>query len=138
MLYASTSKSSLTVVDWLLKENAEEVKAVVEKNADAAAAVATFIETEPEAIVNNIVQTVSNKAEATKDAAAETAVNAKDAAVDAAVAAKDAAVDAAKQKVDEANAAVKQKAEETKAAAKKQANDAIDDAAKNVKKGLGL
>jgi len=132
------AKTYVTTVQNYLKENAEEVKAVVEKNADAAAAVATFIETEPEAIVNNIVQTVSNKAEATKDAAAETAVNAKDAAVDAAVAAKDAAVDAAKQKVDEANAAAKQKAEETKAAAKKQANDAIDDAAKNVKKGLGL
>ena len=114
-----------------MKENAEEVKAVVEKNADAAAAVATFIETEPEAIVNNIVQTVNDKAEATKDAAEEAAVSAKDAAVDA-------AVDAAKQKVDEANAAAKQKAEETKAAAKKQANDAIDDAAKNVKKGLGI
>ena len=128
----------VTTVQNYLKENAEEVKAVVEKNADAAAAVATFIETEPEAIVNNIVQTVNDKAEATKDAAEEAAVSAKDAAVDAAVAAKDAAVDAAKQKVDEANAAAKQKAEETKAAAKKQANDAIDDAAKNVKKGLGI
>jgi len=128
----------VTTVQNYLKENAEEVKAVVEKNADAAAAVATFIETEPEAIVNNIVQTVNDKAEATKDAAEEAAVSAKDAAVNAAVAAKDAAVDAAKQKVDEANAAAKQKAEETKAAAKKQANDAIDDAAKNVKKGLGI
>ena len=121
----------VTTVQNYLKENAEEVKAVVEKNADAAAAVATFIETEPEAIVNNIVQTVNDKAEATKDAAEEAAVSAKDAAVDAAVAAKDAAVDAAKQKVDEANAAAKQKAEETKAAAKKQANDAIE-------KGLGI
>jgi hypothetical protein len=128
----------VTTVQNYLKENAEQVKAVVEKNADAASAVAVFMETEPEVMVSAIVETVSNKAEATKDAAEETAVNAKDAAVDAAVAAKDAAVDAAKQKVDEANAAAKQKVEDTKAAAKKQANDAVDDAAKNVKKGLGL
>jgi hypothetical protein len=128
----------VTTVQNYLKENAEQVKAAVDKNADAASAVAVFMETEPEVMVSAIVETVSNKAEATKDAAEEAAVSAKDAAVDAAVAAKDAAVDAAKQKVDEANAAAKQKAEETKAAAKKQANDAIDDAAKNVKKGLGI
>lgn len=128
----------VTTVQNYLKENAEQIKAVVDKNADAASAVAVFMETEPEVMVSAIVETVSNKAEATKDAAKETAVNAKDAAVDAAVAAKDAAVDAAKQKVDEANAAAKQKVEDTKAAAKKQANDAVDDAAKNVKKGLGL
>jgi colicin import membrane protein len=128
----------VTTVQNYLKENTEQIKAVVDKNADAASAVAVFMETEPEVMVSAIVETVSNKAEATKDAAEETAVNAKDAAVDAAVAAKDAAVDAAKQKVDEANAAAKQKVEDTKAAAKKQANDAVDDAAKNVKKGLGL
>ena len=128
----------VTTVQNYLKENAEQIKAVVDKNADAASAVAVFMETEPEVMVSAIVETVSNKAEATKDAAEEAAVSAKDAAVDAAVATKDAAVDAAKQKVDEANAAAKQKVEDTKAAAKKQANDAVDDAAKNVKKGLGL
>jgi hypothetical protein len=117
----------VTTVQNYLKENAEQIKAVVEKNADAASAVAVFMETEPEVMVSAIVETVSNKAEATKDAA-----------VDAAVEAKNAAVDAAKQTVDEANAATKQKVEETKEAAKKQANDAIDDAAKNVKKGLGI
>ena len=106
----------VTTVQNYLKENAEQIKAVVEKNADAASAVAVFMETEPEVMVSAIVETVSNKAEATKDAA----------------------VDAAKQTVDEANAAAKQKVEETKEAAKKQANDAIDDAAKNVKKGLGI
>ena len=117
----------VTTVQNYLKENAEQVKAVVDKNADAASAVAVFMETEPEVMVSAIVETVSNKAEATKDAAEEAAVSAKDAAVDAAVAAKDAAVDAAKQKV-----------EDTKAEAKKQANDAVDEAAKNVKKGLGI
>jgi hypothetical protein len=117
----------VTTVQNYLKENAEQIKAVVEKNADAASAVAVFMETEPEVMVSAIVETVSNKTEATKDAA-----------VDAAVEAKGAAVDAAKQTVDEANAAAKQKVEETKEAAKKQANDAIDDAAKNVKKGLGI
>ena len=35
-------------------------------------------------------------------------------------------------------ALAKQKAEETKAAAKQKTNDAIDNAAKDVKKGLGL
>ena len=139
----------VTTVQNYLKENAEQIKAVVEKNADAASAVAVFMETEPEVMVSAIVETVSNKAEATKDAAVDAAVAivetvsnkaeaTKDAAVDAAVEAKDAAVDAAKQTVDEANAAAKQKVEETKEAAKKQANDAIDDAAKNVKKGLGI
>ena len=117
----------VTTVQNYLKENAEQVKAAVDKNADAASAVAVFMETEPEVMVSAIVETVSNKAEATKDAAEEAAVSAKDAAVDAAVAAKDAAVDAAKQKV-----------EDTKAEAKKQANDAVDEAAKNVKKGLGI
>ena len=121
----------VTTVQNYLKENAEQVKAVVEKNADAASAVAVFMETEPEVMVSAIVETVSNKAEATKDAAV-------DAAVDAATDVKDAAVDAAKQKVEEVNAAAKKQVEDTKAAAKQKANEAVDDAAKNVKKGLGL
>lgn len=128
----------VTTVQNYLKENAEEIKTAIGDNADAASAVAVFLETEPEVMVSAIVETVSNKAEASKDAAVDAAVDAKDAAVDAAVAAKDAAVDAAKQKVDEANAAAKQQVEDTKAAAKKQANDAVDNAAQNVKKGLGL
>ena len=117
----------ITTVQNYLKDNADQVKAVVEKNAEAASAVAVFMETEPETMVSAIVETVSNKAEDTKDAAAE-----------AAEATKDAAVDAAKQTVEDAKAAVNQKAEETKAAAKQKANDAVDNAAKDIKKGLGL
>ena len=117
----------ITTVQNYLKDNADQVKAVVEKNTEAASAVAVFMETEPEAMVSAIVETVSNKAEDTKDAAAE-----------AAEATKDAAVDAAKQTVEDAKAAVNQKAEETKAAAKQKANDAVDNAAKDIKKGLGL
>ena len=128
----------VTTVQNYLKENAEEIKTAIGDNADAASAVAVFLETEPEVMVSAIVETVSNKAEASKDAAVDAAVDAKDAAVNAAEAAKDAAVDAAKQKVNEVNAAAKQQVEDTKAAAKKQANDAVDNAAQNVKKGLGL
>ena len=74
----------ITTVQNYLKDNADQVKAVVEKNAEAASAVAVFMETEPEAMVSAIVETVSNKAEDTKDAAAEAAEATKDAAVDAA------------------------------------------------------
>ena len=38
----------------------------------------------------------------------------------------------------EVNAAAKKQVEDTKAAAKQKANEAVDEAAKNVKKGLGL
>jgi len=117
----------VTTVQNYLKENAEQVKAVVEKNADAASAVAVFMETEPEVMVSAIVETVSNKAEATKDAAA-----------DAAEASKDAAAEAVNKTVEDVKAAANQKAEETKAAAKQKANEAVDNAAQNVKKGLGL
>ena len=121
----------VTTVQNYLKENADQIKAVVSENADAASAVAVFMETEPEVMVSAIVEQVSEQAEDTKDAAAE-------AAVDAAKDVKDAAVDAAKQKVEEVNAAAKKQVEDTKAAAKQKANEAVDDAAKNVKKGLGL
>ena len=117
----------VTTVQNYLKENAEQVKAVVEKNADAASAVAVFMETEPEVMVSAIVETVSNKAEATKDAAAN-----------AAEASKDAAAEAVNKTVEDVKAAANQKAEETKAAAKQKANEAVDNAAQNVKKGLGL
>lgn len=117
----------VTTIQNYLKENAEQIKTVVGENADAASAVAVFVETEPEVMVSAIVEAVSNKAE-----------NAKDAATDAVVSTKDAAVDAVNQKVEDAKDAAVQKAEETKAAAKQKANDAVDNAAKDIKKGLGL
>lgn len=113
----------VTTVQNYLKENAEQVKAVVEKNADAASAVAVFMETEPEVMVSAIVEKVSDKTEDAKETVEE---------------AKDEAVDAAKQTVEDAKAAAKQNVEDAKAAAKQKANDAVDNAAKDVKKGLGL
>lgn len=117
----------VTTVQNYLKENADQIKAITTENADAASAVAVFMETEPEVMVSAIVEKVSDKAETAQE-------NATDAVEDA----KDAVVDAAKQKVEDAKDAVKQTATEAKDAAKQKANDAVDDAAKNVKKGLGL
>ena len=117
----------VSTVQNYLKENAEQIKSVVGENNAAAAAVAAFTEADPEAMVSGLVDQLSDKATETKEAAA-----------DAATAAKDAAADAVNQKVEETKAAVNQKAEETKAAAKQKANDAVDNAAKDIKKGLGL
>ena len=117
----------VSTVQNYLKENAEQIKTVVGENNVAAAAVAAFTDADPEAMVSGLVDQLSDKATETKDAA-----------VDAANSAKDAAADAVNQKVEETKAAVNQKAEETKAAAKQKANDAVDNAAKDIKKGLGL
>jgi hypothetical protein len=113
-------------------------KAVVENNADAASAVAVFMETEPEVMVSAIVETVSNQAEATKDAAAGAAEATQNAAAEAVNKTVEDTKAAVNKKVEDTKAAVNQKAEETKAAAKQKANEAVDNAAKDVKKGLGL
>ena len=102
----------VTTVQNYLKENAEEIKTAIGDNADAASAVAVFLETEPEVMVSAIVETVSNKAEASKDAAV-------DAANDAADAVQNAASDAAD-------------------AAKEKAGEAVDAAADQAKKALGI
>jgi len=128
----------VTTVQNYLKENAEQVKAVVENNADAASAVAVFMETEPEVMVSAIVETVSNQAEATKDAAAGAAEATQNAAAEAVNKTVEDTKAAVNKKVEDTKAAVNQKAEETKAAAKQKANEAVDNAAKDVKKGLGL
>jgi hypothetical protein len=143
------AKTIVTTVQNYLKENAEQVKAIVEKNAAAASAFTVFMETEPEALVSNIAESLSNKAEATKNTAATAAEATKDVAAEAVnktVENTKAAVNqkvedakaAANQKAEESKAAAKQKAEETKATAKQKANEAVDNAAQNVKKGLGL
>ena len=128
----------VTTVQNYLKENAEQVKAVVENNADAASAVAVFMETEPEVMVSAIAETVSNQAEATKDAAAGAAEATQNAAAEAVNKTVEDTKAAVNKKVEDTKAAVNQKAEETKAAAKQKANEAVDNAAKDVKKGLGL
>ena len=110
------AKQYVARIQDFLKENADKVKAVVGENAAIASAVAAITEVEPAAVVNGLLEQVS----------------------DAATGAKDAAVDAVNEKVDEAKQAAEDKANEVKDAAKQKANDAIDDAAKDVKKGLGL
>ena len=99
------AKEYVAKVQAYLKENAESIKAVVGENETANAAVTALTSVEPEALVNSLLDQVSDKAEETKDAA----------------------VDAAKQKADGVKDAAKQKANET-----------IDNAAKDIKKGLGL
>jgi len=85
------AKEYVAKVQAYLKENAESIKAVVGENETANAAVTALTSVEPEALVNSLLDQVSDKAEETKDAA----------------------VDAAKQKADEVKDAAKQKANET-------------------------
>ncbi|MBQ7419867.1 MAG: hypothetical protein IJV17_03890 [Prevotella sp.] len=106
------AKQYVERVQSFLKENADKVKAVIGDNAAAAALVSSVTEIEPASILNSITESATD--------------------------AKDAAVDAVNEKVDEAKAAAENKANEVKDAAKQKANDAVDNAAANVKKGLGL
>ena len=110
------AKEYVAKVQNFLKENADKVKAVVGDNAAVAAAVSAITDVEPANVVNGLLEQVG----------------------DAATDAKDAAVDAVNEKVDEAKQAAEDKANEVKDAAKQKANDAIDNAASDVKKGLGL
>ena len=110
------AKEYVAKVQDFLKENADKVKAIVGDNAAVQTAVSAITDTKPADIVNGFLNSVG----------------------DAATEAKDAAVDAANQKVEEGKQAVEDKANEVKDAAKQKANDAIDNAAKDVKKGLGL
>jgi hypothetical protein len=110
------AKQYVAKVQGFLKENADKIKSAVGENATVAAAVAAITEVEPDAVVSGLLEKVG----------------------DAATDAKDAAVDAANEKIDEAKKATEDKANEVKDAAKKKANDAIDNAASDVKKGLGL
>ncbi len=124
------AKEYVTKVQTYLKENAEQVKAVIGDNAAANAAVSALTELEPESVVNTLVDQANAAKEATENAA-ENAMEAAEQKVEDAKA-------AAEQKVEDAKAAAEQKAEDTKAAAKQKANDAVDNAAKNIKQGLGL
>ncbi len=131
---AEAAKTYVITVQKYLLENAEQVKAVAQQNVNAASAITLFMETEPEAMVNTLVESVNDKAEATKDAAEAT----KDAAAEAVNKTVEDTKAAVNKQVEDAKAAANQKAEETKAAAKQKANEAVDNAAQNVKKGLGL
>ncbi len=110
------AKEYIAKVQTFLKDNADKVKAVVGDNATVAAAVSAITEVEPAAVVNGLLENVSDAASAAKDSAAA-AVN---------------------EKVDEAKQAVENKAAEVKDAAKEKANEAIDNAADAAKKKLGL
>ena len=110
------AKEYVAKVQDFLKENADKVKAIVGDDAAVQTAVSAITDTKPADIVNGFLNSVG----------------------EAATEAKDAAVDAANQKVEEGKQAVEDKANEVKDAAKQKANDAIDNAAKDVKKGLGL
>lgn len=110
------AKEYVAKVQNFLKENADKVKAVVGDNAAVAAAVSAVTDIEPANVVNGLLESVG----------------------DAATEAKDAAVDAANQKIEDGKQAVEEKANEVKEEAKQKASDAIDNAASNVKKGLGL
>ena len=111
-----TAKEYIAKVQGFLKENADKVKEVIGDNAAVQAAVSAITEAEPANIVNGFLSAVDSTA----------------------TSAKDAAVDAANQAVDDAKQAVEDKANEVKDAAKEKAGEAIDNAAKDVKKGLGL
>ena len=121
------AKEYVAKVQTFLKDNADKVKAVVGDNAAVQTAVSAITETEPADIVNGFLTSVG-------DAATEV----KDAAVDAANQQVDAAKQAVEDKANEVKDAADKKVQETKDAAKQKANNAIDNAAKDVKKGLGL
>ena len=139
------AKEYVAKVQTYLKDNAEKVKAVAGENAAVTAAVSALTETDPETIVNGILQTVGQVAtdakEAAEGAAAAQAGTIKDAAqqqVDAVKGAAQQQVDAAKQAAAAAQEAAKKQAEDAKAAAKKSASDAVDNAAAAAKSKLGL
>ena len=117
------AKEYVAKVQEYLKSNADKIKSVVGDNAAVAAAVSAITEAEPASIVSGLLDQVDG---------------AKDAVTSAAGDAKAAAVDAVNQKVEEGKAAVADKANEVKEAAKEKAGEAVDNAAKDIKKGLGI
>lgn len=113
------AKAYVEKVQNYLKENAEQVKAIVGDNAVVKAAVSALTDAPADAIVSSLASTI-----------------------DGAQAVGDAAVDAAKQAGQDAVDAAKQKANEQVEAAKEKANAEIDkaanEAADKAKKALGL
>ena len=110
------AKEYVAKVQTYLKENADKIKELAGENAAIVSAVEAVTAIEPTSVVSGVLNAVDEKANEVKDAA----------------------VDAANQKVEEGKQAIEDKANEVKDAAKQKANDAIDNAANDVKKGLGL
>ena len=110
------AKEYVAKVQTYLKENADKIKELAGENAASVSAVEAVTAIEPASVVSGVLNAVDEKANEVKDAA----------------------VDAANQKVEEGKQAIEDKANEVKDAAKQKANDAIDNAANDVKKGLGL
>ena len=110
------AKEYVAKVQTYLKENTDKIKELAGENAAIVSAVEAVTAIEPASVVSGVLNAVDEKANEVKDAA----------------------VDAANQKVEEGKQAIEDKANEVKDAAKQKANDAIDNAANDVKKGLGL
>ena len=110
------AKEYVAKVQTYLKENADKIKELAGENAAIVSAVEAVTAIEPASVVSGVLNAVDEKANEVKDAA----------------------VDAANQKVEEGKQAIEDKANEVKDAAKQKTNDAIDNAANDVKKGLGL
>ena len=124
------AKAYVEKVQNYLKENAEQVKAIVGDNAVVKAAVSALTDAPADAIVSSLASTIDG-AQAVGDAAVDAAKQAGQDAVDAAKQAGQDAVDAAKQKANEQVEAAKEKAN---AEIDKAANETADKA----KKALGL
>lgn len=96
------AKEYVAKVQEFLKENADKVKALVGDNATIAAAVNAITNIEPDNVVNGLLETVGDAAEAAKDSIAGAVEDAKDAAVDAAKDKANEAIDDAASKAKDA------------------------------------
>ena len=96
------AKEYVAKVQEFLKENADKVKALVGDNATIAAAVNAITNIEPDNVVNGLLETVGDAAEAAKDSIAGAVEDAKDAAVDAAKDKANEAIDDAANKAKDA------------------------------------
>ena len=91
------AKEYVAKVQEFLKENADKVKALVGDNATIAAAVNAITNIEPDNVVNGLLETVGDAAEAAKDSVVDAVNDQVDAAKDAAGDAIDATTDKAKE-----------------------------------------
>lgn len=117
------AKAYVVKVQDFLKQNADKIKEFVGNNAAAQSAVDALTSIDASSTVDNFISQIEGSAAEVKDAANQAAEDAKAAVEDA--------KDQAKQQVEDAKEAAKD-------AAKAKANEAIDNAAGNAKKALGL